>query len=342
MPSGECHEAGKRFLKKKSKPLKPDLIHLGTLEEQGEEDKMNFLLNNTREIVKVCLTGLGDVQGKEDIAVLDRENKFLLTPEREAKEATFDAELASRRENGANTPKKSLADISLENLHEDPPLCKLSEESKSSEKDPTHHGNDKNKKDVEGRMKGLYPSLGHHPHRVIYVREADHKIDTLYMAPTLIVRSHREEGHLKEYNNLCATYNWRRDVPVSVSDSGNSETFDFRVDPHPQRTGHSSIRSNLSLVSNKSGDSRAEWTGYNRITACDSSSSDGSQSLDSKYVIIQGEINRLTPIKNKSKKGKTKQVIKKSCSVAQEDRAVQEEADPTPANQSRILSAPHQ
>lgn len=71
---------------------------------------MNFLLNNTREIVKVkqsdnivscisshaiplcdllltlqvCLTGLGDVQGKEDIAVLDRENKFLLTPEREA------------------------------------------------------------------------------------------------------------------------------------------------------------------------------------------------------------------------------------------------------------------
>ena len=139
MPSGECHEAGKRFLKvmyyimfiyffgmyekyfhllfsfcfypqKKSKPLKPDPIHLGTLEEQGEEDKMNFLLNNTREIVKVkqsdnivscisshaiplcdllltlqvCLTGLGDVQGKEDIAVLDRENKFLLTPEREA------------------------------------------------------------------------------------------------------------------------------------------------------------------------------------------------------------------------------------------------------------------
>lgn len=171
-------------------------------------------------------------------------------------------------------------------------------------------------------MKGLYPSLGHHPHRVIYVREADHKIDTLYMAPTLIVRSHREEGYLKEYNNvkylinmhinhifffiskmhpslvmillfqpcgsflstlmfflfqLCGTYNWRRDVPVSVSDSGNSETFDFRVDPHPQRTGHSSIRSNLSLVSNKSGDSAAEWTGYNPITACDSSSSDGSQ-----------------------------------------------------------------
>ena len=51
-------------------------------------------------------------------------------------------------------------------------------------------------------MKGLYPSLGHHPPRVIYVREADHKIDTLHMAPTLIVRSHREEGHLKEYNNV--------------------------------------------------------------------------------------------------------------------------------------------
>lgn len=54
----------------------------------------------------------------------------------------------------------------------------------------------------DSSSKGLYTSLVNCPHRVIYVREAIRKIDTLYMAPTLVVPSVAEEEHLKEFNNV--------------------------------------------------------------------------------------------------------------------------------------------
>lgn len=54
----------------------------------------------------------------------------------------------------------------------------------------------------DSSSKGQYTSLVNCPHRVIYVREAIRKIDTLYMAPTLVVPSVAEEEHLKEFNNV--------------------------------------------------------------------------------------------------------------------------------------------
>eukprot|EP00105_Crassostrea_gigas_P013232 XP_011429504.1 PREDICTED: uncharacterized protein LOC105329782 [Crassostrea gigas] len=274
MPSEEFSRSEKRFLKKSSKLFKPEPLNLSLLEEKDEDDKIDYLLNRRREIVKVSLTGLGDVQGKDDIAVLDRVNKFLLTPDhRESRSVTPEAEQDSKQnEKGLNGLKKNLSDISRENLNKAPPVCQKT--TGEPKKESTDHEKQHNKNGPDSSPKGLYPSLVNCPHRVIYVREAIRKIDTLYMAPTLVVPSVAEDEQLKEFNNFCGEFSWRRDIPISVSDNGTSETLEFCVDPRAIPKNRSQ-NSNPSLVLRKPENSQPDAIGRNSVISSSNSSQGG-------------------------------------------------------------------
>ncbi|XP_061164296.1 uncharacterized protein LOC133173323 [Saccostrea echinata] len=342
MPSEGSNRMGSRFLKKNSKPLKPEPLNLRLLEEPEEDDNLDLLLNRRREIVKVSLTGLGDVEGKEDIAVLDRVNKFLLTPEKapvntSKRSLTLDSDICTQRENGMNFLNKSHVDDSLENLKDQTPSFKDSDLTKMPGKEKTKKERGKHGKDAspEEPSKGFYPSLGHCLHKVIYVKEAVDKLDTLHMAPTLVVKSIEDADHFKEhYNN--DTFNWRRDIPVCVSDDENSEVFDFHV-----RSGSNKI----SLGGYKQADPPS-LMGCSPVS--DSSSSDSSQSKNTKYVVIQGERNRLTPmpqpLSNKQKKSRSNgsRDIKKGYFAVKEDHVpYTKDIDKILSKNCRIFSAPY-
>ncbi|XP_062613993.1 uncharacterized protein LOC134275729 isoform X2 [Saccostrea cucullata] len=270
---------GSRFLKKNCKSLKPEPLNLRPLEEAEEEDNVDLLLNRRREIVKVSLTGLGDIEGKEDIAVLDRVNKFLLTPEKapvntSQKSLTFDSEICTQRENGRNNLNKSQINVSVKGVKDQTPKDSF-RAKKPGKAESTKNDQGKQEKDgnPEDRSKGFYPSLGHCPHRIIYVKEAFDRLDTLHMAPTLVVKFTEDADHFKEHHNIDA-FNWRRDViPVCVSDDENSEVFDFHV----------------TAGSNK----LSQW-GYklvdpSRLMGCSPVSDSTSSSSDSSQVCFSGE-----------------------------------------------------
>lgn len=70
---------------------------------------------------------------------------------------------------------------------------------------------------------------------------------------------------------FCGEFSWRRDIPISVSDNGTSETLEFCVDPRAIPRNRSQ-NSNPSLVLRKPENSQPDAIGRNSVISSSNSS----------------------------------------------------------------------
>ncbi|XP_048775816.1 uncharacterized protein LOC125680357 isoform X2 [Ostrea edulis] len=83
------------------------------------------------------------------------------------------------------TPKGSFTDTCLEDVNE-----------------PPNHRDSSKSPNPQNHSPGPDPPIGHCPHKVIHVKEAGDKLDTIHMAPSMVVKSD-EENCIKECQKGC-------------------------------------------------------------------------------------------------------------------------------------------